>query len=64
MSEASSKKRKRASDAAANLSKKVAINCPPPTASVSKVVRPESYPPVVGKAWLDANAAERMELLT
>ncbi|KAF4460732.1 hypothetical protein FALBO_12486 [Fusarium albosuccineum] len=50
MASESTKKRKRSSDSAAKPKKKVAINAPPSSASVSSVLRPKFCPPVIATA--------------
>jgi hypothetical protein len=48
MASESNKKRKRSGESAAKPKKKVAIDAPPSSATVSSVLRPKFCPPVIG----------------
>lgn len=48
MAEAGGKKRKRAGEASGKPKKKVVLDAPPSTATVSSVLRPKLCPPVIG----------------
>ncbi|KAF7550927.1 hypothetical protein G7046_g7861 [Stylonectria norvegica] len=50
MASTSMKKRKRDSESVAKPKKKVAIDAPPSTATISSVLRPKFYPPVIATA--------------
>ncbi|CAM1502974.1 Fc.00g077500.m01.CDS01 [Cosmosporella sp. VM-42] len=50
MTQSSTKKRKRDGDSAAKLKKKVAIDAPPATATISSILRPKFCPPVIATA--------------
>lgn len=48
MAQSSEKKRKRAGDSTAKPKKKVAIDAPPATATITSILRPKACPPVIG----------------